>query len=145
MTSPRSNPLVISLEGAEGKTFQNGDQRVVVNSIATDPARGQGLIELKFDDLDEVFPEERVSGAGRRRPCRDQGPELGITTRIQSVPVADPAPHIKRPIRPLRDEDRSGLRPRDPRAPPDESDERGQRDPDLEHRPRHGENPLRIP
>ena len=123
VTSPRSNPLVIPLEGAEGKTFQNGDQRVVVNSIATDPTRGQGVIELKFDDLDEVFPEEPVSGAGGGGPCRDDGPELRTTTRIQSVPVGDPDPHIKRPVPLLPDEDRSGLWTRDARAPPDEPDE----------------------
>ena len=81
VTSPRSNPLVIPLEGAEGKTFQNGDQRVVVNSIATDPTRGQGVIELKFDDLDEVFPEEPVSGEGGGARAgmmgRSSGPRLG--------------------------------------------------------------------
>ena len=64
VTSPRSNPLVISLEVAQGKTSQNGDHRVVVSSIATDPTRGQGTIELKFDDLDEVFPAEPAVGPG---------------------------------------------------------------------------------
>ena len=81
VTSPRSNPLVISLEGAEGKTFQNGDQRVVVSSIATDPTRGQGTIELKFDDLDEVFPAEPAVGPGRGARAgmmgRSLGPQLG--------------------------------------------------------------------
>ena len=81
VTSPRSNPLVIPLEGAEGKTFQNRDQRVVVNSIATDPTRGQGIIELKFDDLDEVFPEAPVSGEGGGARAgmmgRSSGPRLG--------------------------------------------------------------------
>jgi len=84
VTSPRSNPLVIPLEGAEGKTFQNGDQRVVVNSIATDPTRGQAAIELKFDDLDEVFPAEPAVGPGRGARAGMMGRSLG--TQLGSNP-----------------------------------------------------------
>ena len=91
VTSLRSNPLVIPLEGAEGKTFQNGDRRVVVNSIATDPARGQGVIELKFDDLDEVFPEEPVrrAGGGARAGMmgRSSGPRLGSDPSLSAIQI----------------------------------------------------------
>ncbi len=58
VAAPRSNPLVIPLEGAAGKTFQNDDRRVVVNSIDTDPMRRQDVIELTIEDLDELFPAE---------------------------------------------------------------------------------------
>jgi hypothetical protein len=65
VTASRSNPLVIPLEGAAGKTFQNDERRAVVTSIDADAARAQGTIELKFDDLEELFPAEAVDGAER--------------------------------------------------------------------------------
>jgi hypothetical protein len=81
VTSPRSNPLVIPLKDAAGKTFNNGDQRVVVNSIDRDSTRGQETIELKFDDLDEVFPAEpaRTPGRGLRTGMMGGGlePRMG--------------------------------------------------------------------
>ena len=74
VAAPRSNPLVIPLEGAAGKTFQNDDRRVVVNSIDTDPMRRQEVIELTIEDVDELYPAEPASGqvigarAGIMRP-----------------------------------------------------------------------------
>ena len=64
VAAPRSNPLVIPLEGAAGKTFQNDERRVVVNSIGTDPMRRQDVIELTIEDLDELFPAEPANGPG---------------------------------------------------------------------------------
>lgn len=64
VSAARSNPLVIPLEGAAGKSFQNEDRRVVVNSIEHDPMQRQDVIELKIDDLDELFPAETVNGPG---------------------------------------------------------------------------------
>ena len=60
----RADPLVIPLEGAAGKTFQNDDLHVVVNSIDTDPMTRQNLIELSIEDLDELFPDEPGNGMG---------------------------------------------------------------------------------
>jgi len=75
--APRSNPLVIPLEGAAGKTFQNDDRRVVVNSIGTDPMRRQDVIELTIEDLDELFPAEPANGPGLGARVGILGPGLG--------------------------------------------------------------------
>ncbi len=64
VSSPRPNPLVISVEGAAGKTFQDDDRRVVVNSIDRGPLRMQEVFELTIDDLDDLFPAEPVDGQG---------------------------------------------------------------------------------
>ncbi len=64
VAAPRSNPLVIPLEGAAGKTFQNDERRVVVNSIDADPMRRQDVIELTIEDVDELFPPEPANGLG---------------------------------------------------------------------------------
>ena len=53
---------MIPLEGAVGKTFENGDRSVVVNAIDTDPARGQPRIELTPDDLNDLLPADPVNG-----------------------------------------------------------------------------------
>jgi hypothetical protein len=60
--APQPNPLVIPLEGAVGKTFENADRRVVVDTIDTDPARGQPRIELTPDDLNDLLPVDPVNG-----------------------------------------------------------------------------------
>jgi hypothetical protein len=64
VAAPRSNPLVIPLEGAAGKTFQNDERRVVVNSIESDPMRRQDVIELTIEDVDELFPPGPANGPG---------------------------------------------------------------------------------
>jgi hypothetical protein len=64
VTATRPSPLVIPLEGALGKTFQNDDQCVVVEKIDTDQARSQTVIELLVDNLDEIHPAEWVSPGG---------------------------------------------------------------------------------
>ncbi len=64
VSSPRPNPLVIPLEGAAGKTFQDDDRRVVVNSIERGLLKRQEVIELTIDDLDDLFPAEPVDGQG---------------------------------------------------------------------------------
>jgi hypothetical protein len=90
VSSPRPNPLVIPLEGAAGKTFQNDDRRVVVNSIDTDPARRQKVIELTIDDLDELFPAEPVDGpgfAGGRAPMRGRAMGLPFGNDLSQWPI----------------------------------------------------------
>jgi len=77
VAAPRSNPLVIPLEGAAGKTFQNDVRRVVVNSIDTDPKRRQNVIELTIEDLDELFPAEPVNGPGLAGRGGMMGPGFG--------------------------------------------------------------------
>jgi hypothetical protein len=73
----RSNPLVIPLEGAAGKPFQNDDRRVVVNTISPDPARMQDVIELTIENLDELFPADPASGLGRGVPGGMMGSGFG--------------------------------------------------------------------
>jgi hypothetical protein len=77
VAAARPNPLIIPLEGAAGKTFQNDDRRVVVNSIDHDPMRRQDVIELKIDDLDELFPAEPVNGPGLGPRAGMMAPVLG--------------------------------------------------------------------
>jgi hypothetical protein len=64
VSAPRSNPLVIPLENAAGKTFKNEDRQVVVNSIDTDPMTRHEVIELTIEDLDDLFPADGVNGVG---------------------------------------------------------------------------------
>ena len=64
VSTARSNPLVISLEGSVGKTFQNDERRVVVDSIDHDPMMRQEVIVLTVDDLNDLFPVEPVNGSG---------------------------------------------------------------------------------
>jgi hypothetical protein len=64
VTATRPNPLVIPLEGAVGKTFENDDQRVVVEKIDTDQARPQTVIELLVDNLEGIHPAEGASPGG---------------------------------------------------------------------------------
>jgi hypothetical protein len=68
VSSPRANPLVIPLENAVGKTFQNDDRHVVVNSIDIDPMTRQDVIELTVDDLDELFRADGSGGVGMAVP-----------------------------------------------------------------------------
>jgi hypothetical protein len=62
VSARRSNPLVIPLEGAAGKTFQNDEFHIAVNSIGTDQVSRQDLIELAIENLDEHFPDESANG-----------------------------------------------------------------------------------
>ncbi len=81
VSAPRSNPLVIPLQGAAGKTFQNDERRVVVNSIDTNPAGSQDVIELSIDDIDELFPTEPMPGPGfgaRRGMMGGMGMGMGM-------------------------------------------------------------------
>ena len=64
--APRSNPLKIPLESAAGKTFQNEDRRVIVDSIDTDPATRHAVIVLTIEDLDDLFPAEGLNDLGAR-------------------------------------------------------------------------------
>ena len=84
----RSDPLVIPLEGAVGKTFQNDDRRVVVSAIEHDPMRRQDVIELQIDDLDELFPPEPVSRAGLGPRPAMMGP--GVVNRFSNDPSLSP-------------------------------------------------------
>jgi len=78
VAAPRSNPLVIPLEGAAGKTFQNDERRVVVNSIDSDPMRRQEVIELTIDDVDDLFPAEAAKlGARAGMMAPGIGPRFG--------------------------------------------------------------------
>jgi len=58
------DPLVIPLEGAAGKTFQNDALHVVVNAIDSDPLRRQDSIELTIEEIDQLFPEQTGNGMG---------------------------------------------------------------------------------
>ena len=144
ISAPRSNPLKIPLENAAGKTFQNEDRRVVVNSIDTDPMTRYDVIVLTIEDLDDLFPAEGVSGIGPGA-CRHDGRRLWTADRCRCVTGTDPDSHIDRPKCLLPDIDRSRFRSRDIDRPPDAADGRSQGNPDLEHCPRHGECALRIP
>ena len=96
----RPNPIVIPLEGAAGKTFQNDDRRVVVKSIDTEPTKNQVVIEPTVSRR----PGQSFLPPGTRRrpttrdPNRDDGPKLRTPVRKRSVPVADPDPYIKTPV-----------------------------------------------
>ncbi len=78
VSAPRSNPLTFPLEGAKGKTFQNDDRRVVVNSIEHDPMRNQEVIALQIDDLDELFPAESVGSPVDAARVRMMGAGMGV-------------------------------------------------------------------
>ena len=123
VSAPRPNPLVIPLEGAVSKTFQNDDRRVVVNSIDTDPVTMQTVIELMIDDLDELFPAGLLNGSGPGAPLARMARRASNATGGRRVAVADPGRHLDRPERPLPGDDRSGFRSRDPDNSPDASDE----------------------
>lgn len=84
----RSDPLVIPLEGAVGKTFQNDDRRVVVSTIEHDPMRRQDVIELQIDDLDELFPPDPVSRAGLGPRPGMMAP--GLVNRFTNDPSLSP-------------------------------------------------------
>jgi hypothetical protein len=90
--APRPNPLVIPLEGAVGKTFENGDRSVVVNAIDTDPARGQPRIELTPDDLNDLLPAHPVNGMvqgvrGGMMGGMVQGPGFGFNNSQAPIEV----------------------------------------------------------
>jgi hypothetical protein len=90
--APRPSPLVIPLEGAVGKTFENGDRSVVVNAIDTDPARGQPRIELTPDDLNDLLPADPVNGVvqgvrGGMMGGMVQGPGFGFNNSQGPIEV----------------------------------------------------------
>ncbi len=91
VSAPRPDPLVIPLEGATGKTFQNADRRVVVKSIDTNPATRQTVIELTIDILDDLFPVDPVNapqpGAPLRKLARGFGSRPGVTTSHSPIEV----------------------------------------------------------
>jgi hypothetical protein len=62
VSAPGANPLVIAVQGAVGKTFENDDRRVVVKSIDTNAMTGQTVIELTIDNIDELFLVGPVNG-----------------------------------------------------------------------------------
>jgi hypothetical protein len=68
VSATRPNPLVIPVDGAAGKTFENDDLRVRASAIDIDQARSQVVIELTLDNPEEIYPAEWVNpmgGAGR--------------------------------------------------------------------------------
>ena len=89
VSAVRPNPLVIPLEKAAGKTFQNEDRHVVVNSIQADPGRRQQVIELTIDDLDELFPPELEFGGGRSplRKAQVLAPRFGNDPSLMPIQV----------------------------------------------------------
>ena len=60
----RPDPLVIPLAGAAGKTFENPNRRVVVNTIDTERGWNQLRVELTIDGSDDLFPAESAGGMG---------------------------------------------------------------------------------
>jgi hypothetical protein len=91
VSAPRPDPLVIPLEGAAGKTFQNDDRRVVVKSIDTNPATRQTVIELTIDNVDDLFPVDPVNGPGSGAPvgrmARGFGGRPGVATSHSPIEV----------------------------------------------------------
>ena len=92
VSAPRPNPLVIPLEGAAGKTFENADRRVVVDTMDTDPARGQPRIELTPDDLNDLLPADPVNGMvqgvrGGMMGGMVQGPGFGFNNSQGPIEV----------------------------------------------------------
>ncbi len=92
VSAPRSNPLVIPIAGAAGKTFEDDDRRVVVNSVDTNGEGRFDVIELTIDDVDELFPEESMPFAGfgaRRRTMgalrMGPGPAAGSQAPVQVI------------------------------------------------------------
>ena len=77
VSAPRSNPLKIPLEKAAGKTFQNEDRRVVVDSIDTDPATRHDVIVLTIEDLDDLFPADGAERPGAGAPGGMMGGGFG--------------------------------------------------------------------
>jgi hypothetical protein len=63
LVARQTDPLVIPLENAAGKTFHNDTLHVVVEAIETDQA-AQDRIELAIEEIDELFPESSRDGVG---------------------------------------------------------------------------------
>ena len=91
VSAPRPDPLVIPLDGAAGKTFQNDDRRVVVNSIDTNLATRQTVIELTIDNLDDLSPVDPVNGPRPGAPvsklARGFGSRPGVATSHSPIQV----------------------------------------------------------
>jgi hypothetical protein len=91
VSAPRPDALVIPLEGALGKTFQNDDRRVVVKSIDTNQETRQTVIELLIDNLDDLFPVDPVNGPGPGAPvgkmARGMVRRPGVATSHSPVEV----------------------------------------------------------
>jgi hypothetical protein len=83
VSAPRSNPLVIPIAGAVGKTFQDDDRRVVVNSVDTKSEGRFDVIELTIDDVDELFPDDAVMAGGF-------GPRRRMMGALRIGPVSGP-------------------------------------------------------
>jgi len=68
VSARQTDPLVIPLEGAAGKTFQNDALHVVVNAIDFDQPLRQNFIELTIEEIDQLFPQQtgNVGGPGAR-------------------------------------------------------------------------------
>ncbi|MFI5456753.1 MAG: hypothetical protein ACHRXM_15005 [Isosphaerales bacterium] len=64
VSARQPDPLVIPLEGAAGKTFQNDALHVIVNAIDLDQAPRQNVIELTIEEIDQLFPEQPGNGMG---------------------------------------------------------------------------------
>jgi len=64
VSARQPDPLVIPLEGAAGKTFQNDALHVTVNAIDLDQAPTQSVIELTIEEIDQLFPEQTGNGMG---------------------------------------------------------------------------------
>lgn len=62
----RSNPLVIPIEGAAGKTFKSDDRRIIVKSVERVAGGRQTVIELQVAELEEI--------AGAQDPAGPDGP-----------------------------------------------------------------------
>ncbi|MHB1558155.1 MAG: hypothetical protein ACYC61_11890 [Isosphaeraceae bacterium] len=79
VSAPRSNPLVIPIEGAGGKTFENDDWRIAVKSVDRVAGGRQTVIELRADDLE--------TAAGAQDSARPSAPALGPFGRASASPL----------------------------------------------------------
>lgn len=79
VSAPRSNPLVIPIEGAAGKTFENDDWRITVKSVDRVAGGRQTVIELRVADLE--------TAAGAHDPARRAGPVPGPFGRASAFPL----------------------------------------------------------
>jgi len=64
VSARQPDPLVIPLDGAAGKKFQNDAFHVTVNTIDFGQAPRQNVIELTIEEIDQLFPEQTPNVPG---------------------------------------------------------------------------------
>ena len=141
VSARHADPLVIPLEGAAGKTFQNDSLHVAVGAIESLEGRLQDTIELAIDEIDQLYPQDASAGMA---PGTAQHDERDDGLDAQHALCAHRGRQLDRPGHALPDHVRPRRRSNQANRHAHAARGNNEGASHLEHDPRQDQDPVRI-